>query len=110
MNDRSNVLEELAAAALARAEELRKSTDIDALYQEAFLFEKRDFAAALRTDGLSVVAEIKQASPSAGFIGEVEPGEWGVRYEKEGAACLSILTEPDHFKGSLKDLDRKSVV
>ena len=111
MNDRSNVLEELAAAALARAEELRKSTDIDALYQEAFLFEKRDFAAALERPGLSVVAEIKQASPSAGFIGEVDPAEWGVRYEKEGAACLSVLTEPDRFKGSLKDLDaaRKQV-
>ena len=111
MNDRSNVLEELATAALARAEELRKSTDIDALYQEAFLFEKRDFAAALRKPGLSVVAEIKQASPSAGFIGEVNPGEWGARYEKEGAACLSVLTESDRFKGSLKNLDaaRKQV-
>lgn len=111
MNVRPNVLEGFAAAALARAEELRKSTDIDALYQEALLFEKRDFAAALRKPGLSVVAEIKQASPSAGFIGEVEPGEWGARYEKEGAACLSVLTEPDRFKGSLKDLDvaRKQV-
>ncbi len=48
MNVRPNVLEGFAAAALARAEELRKSTDIDALYQEALLFEKRDFAAALR--------------------------------------------------------------
>jgi indole-3-glycerol phosphate synthase len=99
------VLDGLVAAALARAEELRDRTDLDGLYQEALLFEKRDFAAALKAPGLSVVAEIKRASPSAGFIGEVDPAEWGARYEKEGAACLSVLTEPDHFKGSLEDLD-----
>lgn len=103
MSVRSNVLDELAAAALERAGELRKG--IDALYQEALLFEKRDFAAALKAPGLSVIAEIKRASPSAGFIGDVEPAEWGARYEREGAACLSILTEPDRFKGSLEDLD-----
>jgi indole-3-glycerol phosphate synthase len=102
---RPTVLDELAAAALDRAEELRKSADLDALYQEALLFEKRDFAAALKTPGLSVIAEIKQASPSAGFIGEVDPGGWGARYEAEGASCLSVLTEPQRFKGSLEDLD-----
>ena len=69
------------------------------------LFEKRDFAAALAAPGLSVISEIKRASPSAGFIREVEPAEWGARYEQEGASCLSVLTEPDWFKGSLEDLD-----
>jgi indole-3-glycerol phosphate synthase len=52
-----------------------------------------------------VVAEIKRTSPSAGFIGDVDPAEWGARYEREGASCLSVLTEPDRFKGSLEDLD-----
>jgi indole-3-glycerol phosphate synthase len=99
------VLDGLAAAALERAEELRKSSDLDTLYQEALLFEKRDFAGALKAPGLSVIAEIKRASPSAGFIGEVDPAGWGACYEREGAACLSVLTEPDRFKGSLKDLD-----
>jgi indole-3-glycerol phosphate synthase len=105
MNERASVLDRLAAAALERAEKLRKNTDLDTLYQEALLFEKRDFTAALKKPGLSVVAEIKRASPSAGFIGEVDPAGWGVRYEAEGAACLSVLTEPDRFKGYLKDLD-----
>jgi indole-3-glycerol phosphate synthase len=99
------VLDELTTAALQRAEELQKNVDLDTLYQEALLFEKRDFAAALKAPGLSVIAEIKRASPSAGFIGEVEPAEWGACYEREGAACLSVLTEPDRFKGSLEDLD-----
>jgi indole-3-glycerol phosphate synthase len=105
MSDRPTVLDELAAAALARAEELRDRTDLDNLYQEALLFEKRDFAAALKAPGLSVISEIKRASPSAGFISDADPAEWAARYEAEGASCLSVLTEPDRFKGSLEDLD-----
>jgi indole-3-glycerol phosphate synthase len=102
---RATVLDELAAEALRRAEELRSTTDLDALYERALLFEKRDFAAALSAPGLSVISEIKRASPSAGFIREADPAEWGARYEREGARCLSVLTEPDRFKGSLEDLD-----
>ena len=105
MREHPTVLGELAAAALKRAEELRELTVLDGLYQEALLFEKRDFAGALATPGLSVIAEIKRASPSAGFIGDADPARWGARYEAEGASCLSVLTEPDRFKGSLQDLD-----
>ncbi len=105
MRERPTVLDELAAAALKRAEELRELIVLDGLYQEALLFEKRDFAGALATPGLSVIAEIKRASPSAGFIGDADPARWGARYEAEGASCLSVLTEPDRFKGSLQDLD-----
>ncbi len=99
------MLDELAAAALRRAEGLKENTDVDDLYQRALLFEKRDFAASLSAPGLSVISEIKRASPSAGFIREVEPAEWAARYESEGAGCLSVLTEPERFKGSLEDLD-----
>ena len=99
-----SVLNGLAAASLERAEELRGSTDLNSLYQEALLFEKRDFAGALRKPGLSVISEIKRASPSIGFIGDVDPAGWGARYEAEGASCLSVLTEPERFKGSLEDL------
>ncbi|HEX2740998.1 MAG TPA: indole-3-glycerol phosphate synthase TrpC [Rubrobacter sp.] len=102
---RATVLDELAEAAVVRAEELRASTDLDILYQEALLFENRDFAGALAAPGLSVISEIKRASPSAGFIREADPAEWGARYESEGASCLSVLTEPDRFEGSLEDLD-----
>jgi len=101
----STVLDELASAALRRAEQLRGTADLDSLYQEAILFEKRDFAGALTAPGLSVISEIKRASPSAGFIREADPAEWGSRYESEGASCLSVLTEPERFEGSLEDLD-----
>ena len=102
---RATVLDELATAAVKRAQDLRSSTDLGTLYQEALLFEKRDFAGSLSASGLSVISEIKRASPSAGFIREADPAEWGSRYESEGASCLSVLTEPERFEGSLEDLD-----
>jgi indole-3-glycerol phosphate synthase len=102
---RATVLDELAAGALRRAEDLKGAADLDSLYREAVRFEKRDFAGALGEPGLSVVSEIKRASPSAGFIREADPAEWGARYERMGARCLSVLTEPERFKGSLEDLD-----
>ncbi|MGB3683453.1 MAG: hypothetical protein WA990_13335, partial [Rubrobacteraceae bacterium] len=105
MTGRATILDELAAAARKRAEGLKAQTDLDVLYEQARLFGKRDFAAALTAPGLSVISEIKRASPSAGFIREVEPAGWGARYEEEGAGCLSVLTEPDWFEGTLEDLD-----
>jgi len=90
---------------MRRAEELKKHIGFDELYEQAISFEKRDFAAALAAPGLTVISEIKRASPSAGFIREVDPAEWAAGYEREGASCLSILTEPERFKGSLEDLD-----
>jgi indole-3-glycerol phosphate synthase len=108
---RATVLDELAAAALRRAEDLRRAADLDSLYGEAVRFETRDFAGALIEPGLSVVSEIKRASPSAGFIRGADPAESGTTYERLGARCLSVLTEPERFKGSLEDLDaaRESV-
>ena len=105
VSGRPTVLDELASASAERAKGLKKARDLDELYQEALLYDKRDFAAALRSPGLSVVSEIKRASPSAGFIQEVDPADWAAGYERQGAACLSVLTEPDRFKGSLEDLD-----
>lgn len=99
------VLDDLATAARRRAERLKRTTDFDILYEHAMKFEKRDFAAALAAPGLSVISEIKRASPSVGHISDADPAEWAVRYETEGASCLSVLTEPDQFKGSLADLD-----
>ncbi len=65
----------------------------------------RDFAGALRRDGLAVIAEIKRRSPSAGPIDEgLDPAARASAYAAGGAAALSVLTERDHFGGSLDDL------
>jgi indole-3-glycerol phosphate synthase len=65
----------------------------------------RDLAGALASPGVSLVAEVKRASPSAGTIASiVEPAPTARAYEAGGAAAISVLTEPAHFGGSLEDL------
>src|SRR6516164_1325669 len=65
----------------------------------------RDFAAAISRDGLNVIAELKPASPSSGVIREPfdAPG-LAKSLEAAGAAALSVLTEGEFFRGSLKNL------
>lgn len=61
----------------------------------------RDFAASLRQDGVRVIAEIKQASPSKGIICQnFDPVQAAQGYANAGAACLSVLTDRDYFKGA----------
>ncbi len=65
----------------------------------------RDFLAALRGPGLSVIAEIKRRSPSAGDIDmEIRPDDRAASYVAGGADAISVLTEPYFFAGSLDDL------
>jgi indole-3-glycerol phosphate synthase len=66
----------------------------------------RDFAAALRAPGLSVIAEVKRRSPSKGDLAaDLDPAEVAREYEAGGAACLSVLTDAEHFDGSAADLE-----
>jgi indole-3-glycerol phosphate synthase len=67
--------------------------------------EGRPFEEALLRPGISVIAEHKRRSPSAGTIREGATVEdIAAAYERGGATALSILTEPFHFAGSLDDL------
>ena len=68
------------------------------------LAPRRRMSAALRREGLSVIGEIKRASPSRGVInGTVDPGEQLRRYEEGGADAVSILTDASFFGGSADD-------
>jgi indole-3-glycerol phosphate synthase len=65
----------------------------------------RNFAAALGRDGLNVIAELKPASPSQGIIRDpFDPVALGKSLASAGAAALSVLTEPEFFGGSLKNM------
>lgn len=65
----------------------------------------RDFAAALRGDGLFVIAELKKASPSRGVIREDFPvRELAMELQDAGAAAFSVLTERNYFRGGLENL------
>jgi len=67
--------------------------------------EARSLRAALLDAELSVIAEIKRRSPSAGLINaELDPARQAVAYEAGGADAISVLTESRFFGGSLEDL------
>jgi indole-3-glycerol phosphate synthase len=68
--------------------------------------ERRDFAAALASGPLRIIAELKHASPSRGILRQDYRCDSIARsYEAAGASALSVLTEERYFLGSLVDLE-----
>lgn len=60
---------------------------------------------ALKREGVSVIAEIKKASPSKGIIkADLDPISFAKIYSENGAAAISVLTEENYFLGSLETL------
>jgi indole-3-glycerol phosphate synthase len=65
-----------------------------------------DAEGALRRPGLSLIAEVKRASPSKGSLASIDdPAALAAAYEAGGATAVSVLTEQRRFSGSLADLD-----
>jgi indole-3-glycerol phosphate synthase len=91
-----------------RDEVVRRRESIPLARLEAAIAERpegRPFSEALLRPGISLIAEHKRRSPSAGKIRDGATVEDIVlAYQRGGAAALSILTEPFHFGGSLDDL------
>ena len=97
------ILDALAAHARERVEEKKRKLPLAELKRQLRDREALSgfsFEAALREPGLSVIAEVKKASPSKGVIAEHFPYlEIAKAYEAAGASCISVLTEPKWFLG-----------
>jgi indole-3-glycerol phosphate synthase len=65
----------------------------------------RDFLAALRRPGVSIISEIKRQSPAKGALRlDMDAPTMAASYEAAGASCISVLTDQRYFKGSDADL------
>ncbi len=78
-------------------------TDLHSL--EGFEKERIDFKKALKGDSVSIIAEVKKASPSKGIIrDDFNPVDISLKYERGGASAISVLTDKPFFKGDLEYL------
>ena len=105
-----NVLEEIGAATRAAVARRAAAVPLPALVEageqrRAGQDDIRDFRAALAAPGISLIAEHKRSSPSAGVIrADLELAQVVSAYERAGARALSVLTEERRFAGRLADL------
>jgi len=107
------VLDQILEARLLEVEHRKKVLPETALkYGVKAATPLRDFSAALSKPGINILAELKPASPSLGVIRDpFDPVALATSFEAAGAAALSVLTEGEFFRGSLKNLRdaRKSI-
>ena len=95
----------LAADRAARDEVALRALADRARPPISFAARLREGRHATPSSRLRLVAEIKRASPSKGvFDADLDAVEQATQYAEAGAAAISILTEPDYFKGSIEDL------
>ena len=96
------ILDEIALYARERVTTAKETAPLRQVKQEALSLPKGDFSfeRALRKPEISFICECKKASPSKGLIAEDFPYlDIAGEYEKAGADCISVLTEPKWFLG-----------
>ena len=101
------ILDKIVASTRLRLDELKSQTDVQAIERRlSEALPPRPFAAALKhKNRLGLIAEIKKASPSKGLIApDFDAAKQAAIYQNSRADCLSVLTEPEFFQGSLDDL------
>ena len=107
---KGTILEKIVESKRRRVEQAKAAIDLSELNFMADEVRNRSDSHRLRDaleyrSKLNVIAEFKRASPSKGVInGSVDPVAIAAMYRAGGAAAISVLTEEDHFQGSLDDL------
>lgn len=105
------ILDDLASATRVRVEKRKKEIPFEEVKAKALDKAKKEkefefpFEKAIARPDISFICEVKKASPSKGVIAENFPYvDIAKEYEAAGADCISVLTEPDYFKGEDKFL------
>lgn len=105
------ILDTLAESTKKRVENEKKTISPEQMKSYALSMPKLnfEFEKALRKDDIAFICEVKKASPSKGVIAEDFPYVQIARdYETAGASAVSVLTEPEYFKGSTEYLSEIS--
>ncbi len=108
MTDTPDILRRIVEVKRREVERLKVERPVPALEK---LIEAKppplNLAGALWGDSVRIIAEVKKASPAKGLL---RPGldvvELASSYVENGAAAISVLTNVDHFQGSIEDLER----
>jgi indole-3-glycerol phosphate synthase len=100
-----DVLAEIIAKKRERVLAAKQGVSLDQLRPLAVVRKTHAFSAALRGDGINIIAEFKRRSPSKGMIRpDADLQEIARAYQNGGARAMSVLTEEDYFAGALDDL------
>ena len=102
-----NILEKIIKKKIEKVDILKKSIDLKSLDElinknQTYINFKKKIEDNLNNNKISIIAEIKKASPSAGIIiDNYNPLEIAKVYNNNKVTCLSVLTEEDFFLGNL---------
>lgn len=104
----TTVLDDIIVGVRADLEQRKLQLPLDKLQAQAEATNQpSDPLPVFAQPGLSVIAEVKRASPSEGALAAIDaPEALAAAYEAGGASAISVLTEKHRFNGSLEDLDR----
>ena len=108
----NNTLEKIIKKKNQRVDENKKNISIELLKDKiskykTFLNFKEKISNNIKNNKISIIGEIKKASPSAGLIfDDYDPLKIANIYNDNKVTCLSVLTEEDFFLGNLKHIDQ----
>jgi indole-3-glycerol phosphate synthase len=107
-----NILNNIITKKIERIDLLKKSTSLDSLNEiidknSSYINFKEKIENNIIQNKISIIAEIKKASPSAGvIINDYNPVEIAKIYNENKVTCLSVLTEEDFFLGNLVHISK----
>ena len=106
-----NFLSEIVARKRQVVRRLRANSSVETLHRRALEIRKNTVTHRLHqtlnapSPALKIIAEFKRASPSVGMIqSDLSPADAARLYERGGACAVSVLTDEEHFGGSMNDL------